>query len=79
MNEEGKLIKPITIVRAEFVQKITDLINDSMLPPFIIEPILKDMYLQSKTMAQKQYEIDKKNYENELLNLQSKNNEKGGK
>ena len=60
MNE---LNKPITIVRAEFVSNLTKLINESSLPPFIIEPILKDMYVEIRNIAQKQYESDKARYE----------------
>lgn len=58
--------KPITVMRAEFINNITDLINGSMLPPFIIEPILRDMYLETKTIAQRQYEYDKEQYEQSL-------------
>ena len=55
--------KPITIIRAEFVDNMANLINNSMLPPFVIESILKDMYLETKAVAQKQYEYDKLQYE----------------
>lgn len=65
-NKENRIIKPITVVRAEFIEKLADTINNSMLPAFIIEPILKDMYLETKAMSQKQYEIDKSNYEKNL-------------
>lgn len=63
-----KSIKPISIVREEFIKNIADVINDSMLPAFIIEPILKDMYLESKVAAQRQYESDKRQYEECLKN-----------
>ena len=54
---------PITVARAEFISNLTKLINESSLPPFIIEPILKDMYVEIKDIAQKQYELDKAKYE----------------
>ena len=57
------LSKPITIVRAEFISNLTNLINNSGLSPFIIEPILKDIYLEVKGLSQKQYEVDVMKYE----------------
>ena len=63
--------KPITVARIEFCNSLTDLINNSMLPAFVIEPILKDMLLDIKAMAQKQLENDYKSYQ-ELLEKQNK-------
>ena len=60
---DDNLNKPITIVRAEFVSNLTKLINESSLPPFIIEPILKDMYVEIRDIAEKQYELDRAKYE----------------
>ena len=61
MNDN--LNKPITIVRAEFISNIANLINNSTLPPFIIEDILKGVYLEIKDVVRKQYELDVKKYE----------------
>lgn len=54
--------KPITVARAEFISNITSLINNSGLPPFIIEPILKDMLYDVRIMAQRQLEQDTNQY-----------------
>ena len=61
-----KIEKPITVVRQEFIEIITSVINNSNLPLFIVEPILRDIYLEVKTLSQKQYETDKEEYENKL-------------
>ena len=74
MNEN--ISKPITIVRAEFISNLTDLINKSGLPPFIIEPILKDVYLEIRDAAQKQYEFDVQKYKQQLKE-KSKNTNQG--
>lgn len=63
MNE---IQKPITVVRAEFISEMTSLINNSGLPPFIIEPILKDVLYDVRIMSQKQLEQDTAHY-NEML------------
>ena len=61
MNEN--MNKPITIVRAEFISNLSNLINTSGLPPFIVESILKDVYVEVRNAAQKQYEMDVAMYE----------------
>ena len=63
-NAEKKIIKPTSVARVEFLDSLTDLINNSMLPPIIIEPILKDMYNDIHMVVQKQYELDLKNKNN---------------
>lgn len=64
--------KPISIIRNEFITGLTNLINESGLPAFIIEPILKDVYNNVYMIAQKQYEEDCAKY-NEELEKQNQN------
>ena len=59
MNE---IQKPITVARAEFISDMASLINNSGLPPFIIEPVLKDMLNDVRIMSQKQLEQDTARY-----------------
>lgn len=69
MNKENTndiIQKPITMIREEFIGSISNLINESMLPPFVLEPILKDMYFEVRAATQKQLEIDKQNYQKAL-------------
>ena len=63
MENAEQIMKPMSVARAEFINSLTDLINNSMLPPFVIEPILKDMYNDIHMISQRQYEVDKNNYE----------------
>lgn len=58
--------KPITMIRAEFIQNLVDSINSSELPLFVIESILRDTYLEVKAAAQKQYETDATKYEQSM-------------
>lgn len=60
---ENNIAKPLTIIYDEFVIDLRDLINNSGLPAFIIEPVLKDAYNLVKTAEQKQLENDKKLYQ----------------
>lgn len=66
MGNAEQIMKPMSVARVEFINSLTDLINNSMLPPFIIEPILKDMYNDIHMVTQRQYEADVKRYNEEL-------------
>lgn len=61
-----KVIKPITLMREDFANQIVDLCNNSGLPYFCIESILKDIIQEVHQASIKQYESDKLRYENEL-------------
>lgn len=60
--------KPSTIIYEEFKQDLANLINKSGLPAFIIEPVLKDYLTEIKALAQRQYQMDKSEYEKSLEN-----------
>lgn len=62
----NSIIKPITLMREDFANKIVVLCNDSGLPYFCIESILKDIIQEVHQASIKQYESDKIRYENEL-------------
>ena len=61
-----KVMKPMSVARSEFIQALTRLINDSSLPSFVLESILKDMYSDVRALSQRQLEIDLKNYRDAL-------------
>lgn len=70
----NEIQKPISVARAEFISLLTDLINTSALPPFIIEPILKDMYSDIRMLSQKQLEADTKRYQEQLRTIEQEQN-----
>lgn len=72
MENAEQIMKPMSVARGEFINSLTDLINNSMLPPFIIEPILKDMYNDIHMVSQRQYEADVKRYNEELKKHEQK-------
>ena len=63
---DKNIVKPITLIRQEFVNTLVEEINNCQLPMFVIEPILQDLLDQVKVAAQKQYEADKTQYEAQL-------------
>ena len=58
--------KPITVARQEFAENIVELINNSGLPAFVALEILKSCEVELNTLAQKQYEQEKAEYEKSL-------------
>lgn len=60
--------KPITLVREDFINGVIDLCNDSRLPFFMIEDIMKDLIQQIHAAAKQQLEEDRKKYQKELEN-----------
>lgn len=58
--------KPSTIVYEEFKQELANLINNSGLPAFVIEPVLQNYLNETRVIMQKQYQSDKAMYENAL-------------
>lgn len=68
------IIKPTSVARAEFISSLTTLINESMLPAFVLEAILKDTYFDVKVIAQKQLDEDIMQYQ-KALNTTNKQEE----
>ena len=55
--------KPSTIIYEEFKQDLANLINNSGLPAFVIEPVLQNYLNETRTIMQRQYQADKAEYE----------------
>ena len=58
--------KPSTIIYEEFKQELANLINNSSLPAFIMESVLQNYLNEIRIIAQRQYQIDKDEYQKEL-------------
>lgn len=67
--------KPIPLAKQEFLEGLVKLVNSSQLPMFVMEYIIKDVYLEVKDAAQKEYEKSKEYYENAVSNNGIENNE----
>lgn len=64
MEHNEQFTKPITLVREDFIQNLVDLCNNSGLPFFMIEDIMKDLIQKIHLAAQQQLEEDRKKYQN---------------
>ena len=58
--------KPANLIIEETKEKIVKVINESGLPPFLLEPILKNLYNQISILKQQELEKSKQEYENSL-------------
>lgn len=55
--------KPITLIREDFIQNIVDTCNNSGLPLFAIEDVLKSLIAEIHSASLQQLEEDKRRYE----------------
>lgn len=58
--------KPITVAYEDFKRDLANLINNSGLPACMIEPVLVSYLNETKIAIEKQYNLDKAQYENSL-------------
>ena len=65
MNDN--IMKPLSVVRQEFIEKLVSDVNNCKLPLFVIEPIVQDLLNMVRAAAQKQYEAEKAQYEQQLM------------
>lgn len=64
--------KPANLIVEETKESIVKIVNESGLPPFLLEPILKEIYNQVNILKQQELEQSKKQYENSLKNEKEK-------
>lgn len=64
--------KPIILIREEVKQELANVINNSNLPAYIIEPILVEFLDETRRAAKKQLEIAKLQYERALQEEEGK-------
>lgn len=58
--------KPITVARREFIESMNELMENSGLPLSMLCDIFKDAVMQLQQLEERQYEQDKKAYEESL-------------
>ena len=58
---------PMTVLYENLKQDMADLINNSGLPAFMVEPILQNYLNETRIAMDKQYQLDKALYEQSLL------------
>lgn len=58
--------KPLSVVYSEFNKNLIDLINNSQLPPFVLEMVLKNFCNDIHSLSQRQLEMDLKSYQESL-------------
>ncbi len=61
-----KIQKPITLLKQEFAEELIKYINDSSLPPFLIEYILRDIINKVHLASVQQLELDTKKYQEQI-------------
>ena len=66
MTNNTNIIKPLSVAREEFVENFINMCNESGLPFFMIEDILKSLAPEIHSAAVQQTENEKKQYQAQL-------------
>lgn len=61
------VLKPITLVREDFIAAVANAINESQLQPFVIESVLKDFLNEVHMASVRQIEADRQEWEKNRL------------
>ncbi len=64
--------KPLVILRKECFDSLVKIINESELPAFIIESMLRDLLIEAQTAMRTEYETTFKWYNEQCNNKQQK-------
>ena len=62
--------KPISLVRKETVIKLTKVIEESGLPLLVLEPIIKDLYMQIQQAMVQQTIAEEEEYNKSLTEVE---------
>lgn len=68
-------MKPLTLIKEDFMQNFAELCNNSGLPFFVIESTLKDLLQEIHMASQQQLEADRKRYNEEVSKAGTSNPE----
>ena len=66
------MTKPANLIIEETKENLVKVINESGLPPFLLEPVLKDLYNQISILKQQELEKSRQEYENSLKQEEKK-------
>ena len=58
--------KPLSVLIRETRTNISNIVNESNLPPDILIPIVKDLYMRLSDIAEERYEIELEQYKKSL-------------
>ena len=63
--------KPITLLREDFINSLSTLINTSQLPMFIVEQVLRQFTIEVTELSNQQLELDRQRYLESLQNVKN--------
>lgn len=63
MKKKAEPVKPVTVRVGDFKKELNRVVAESQLPPFLLEMILGEMLSGISSVAQKEYEQDREEWE----------------
>ena len=64
--------KPISLILRDTKLELAKICNESKLPVYLLEPILKELYIEIKELTKQQIEYDEKSYRKSILEKEQK-------
>lgn len=62
-KKKAEPVKPVTVRVGDFKKELNRVVAESQLPPFLLEMILGEMLYGMSSVAQKEYEQDREEWE----------------
>ncbi len=59
--------KPLSVAKEEFKSSLINLVNNSDLPPCLVEEVMGGIFMEVKTLAKQQYDKDLKEWQDSQL------------
>lgn len=69
MNE--RVVKPMSVARQELIDQLVGVINNCSMPLFVVGYVLQDVLDTVKSAAQEQSKLEKAQYAQQLLHMQT--------
>ena len=73
-NNDNNIEMPIGLKIENLKQNISNIINDSKLPIYVLNPILKNFYQESEMILNNYIKIEINDYKNKLENVDTNDN-----
>lgn len=63
MEKQGEIKKPLNLAIEDFKQDLNELLTKSRLPAYILEPIIKDLYMDCMKIREQEIQKAREEYE----------------
>lgn len=74
--ETGNIVKPASLAYEDYTNELVRITNESGLPLFVVELVIKEFLIDVRQAAQRQLQADKEEYNKQLSDMNDKEESK---